>query len=410
MNTPSKLILAGVVFAGAAWGALTVFAGGSDAPEVRVGQVESRDLVETVTASGNIRAVTVVDMSSDISARVVELLVAEGDDVEEGQILLRLEPDEYEAAVERGTASLAQAIADLSQQEENLVRAQRDLDILIRLKDQEEGLVSTQQVQNARTDVALAESSVESASHGVAQARAALRESEDRLGKTLFIAPMAGRVTRLNVEVGETVVFGTMNNAGSLVLTISDLSVMEVRLKVDETEVSRISMGDSALVRMDAFPGETFVGRVTEIGNSAVTPPTDQPTGQQAAIDFAVVLTLDPTTAPLRPDLSATADIITDSKEEVLSVPIISLTLRQSSGPESAAGPTDETGVFLVRDGAVEFVPVETGIAGREHFEAISGVSEGDRIVVGPYQTIRELQSGIGVTELEEPGPTQSAN
>jgi HlyD family secretion protein len=257
-----------------AW--LAVVQGRRQGIEVRTEVVQPRDLVEIVTASGNIRARRTVDISSDVSARVTELLVDEGEDVTRGQTLLRLEPDQYNAALARSRASLAQAEAQRAQQDANLIRAQRDLDRLLSLRSRDSLLVSRQQIDDTRTTLEVAQATLESAQHGVSQAEAALAEAEDQLSKTIFVAPMDGRVTRLNVEEGETVIIGTMNNAGSLVLTISDLSVMEVVVQVDETDVSLISLDDSASIRIDAFPEREFSGRVTEIGNSAITPPSQQ--------------------------------------------------------------------------------------------------------------------------------------
>lgn len=196
--------------------------------EVRTEEIGKRDLVEIVTASGNIRARRTVDISSDVSARVDQLLVEEGDDVVAGQVLLRLEPDQYEAALSRTKAQLAQMEAQESQQEANLLRSERDRDRVLQLRARDAQLVSRQQMEDAETDVLVAQAMLESAGHGVSQARAAVDETEEQLSKTIFLAPMDGKVTRLNVEEGETVIIGTMNNAGSLVLTISDLSVIEV--------------------------------------------------------------------------------------------------------------------------------------------------------------------------------------
>lgn len=370
--------------------------------EVRVETIERRDLEEIVTASGNIRARRTVDVSSDVQGRVQELLVDEGDDIVAGQTLLRLEPDQYRAALSRAEASLAQARSQENQQVANLTQARRDLDRLLQLRARDSLLVSRQQLDDAETTVEVQEALVEAARNGVSVAEAGVEEDTDRLSKTVFTAPMTGRITRLNVEEGETVIIGTMNNPGSLVLTISDLSVIEVVLQVDETEVSKISMGDSATVRIDAFPDKTFAGHVTEIGNSAIDPPSEQPANQQAAIDFEVVLTLAPTEAPLRPDLSATADIIVESREAVVAVPIIALTVRDGDdvsdaldGPSADDGvPDDVEGVFVVDAGTVAFVPVQIGIAGQEYFEVLSGLAEGDSVVAGPYQRIRELQTG----------------
>jgi HlyD family secretion protein len=289
-------------------------------------------------------------------------------------------------------------------------------------------------VEDAATNLEVAEALFEASQYGVSQAEAALDETLDQLSKTIIKAPMSGRVTRLNVEAGETVVIGTMNNAGSLILTISDLSVLETVMEVDETDVPEISLGDSAIVELDAFPNRVFSGRVTEIGNSAIRPPSQTAgTGQTAAIDFEVVLTLDDPGVQLRPDLSATADIITAVRDGVASIPIISLTVREpgTEGGESRAAPVepqaderegrsrgpvaksqevqDIEGVFVVRDGVAHFTPVEIGITGQEYFEVISGVQVGDTVVSGPYQLIRELKDGDPVQLLDEGTESESA-
>ena len=377
--------------------------------EVRTEAIEARDLVEIVTASGNIRARRTVDISSDVSARVSELLIDEGDNVVAGQVLLRLEQDQYQAALSRTEAQLAQAEAQASQQQANLLRAERDRNRLLALRARDSILVSRQQLDDSATDVEIQQAMLSSAQYGVSQARAGVDESLDRLSKTVFIAPMAGKVTRLNVEEGETVIIGTMNNPGSLVLTISDLSVIEVVVKVDETDVPAISLMDSASIRIDAFPDREFAGRVTEIGNSAINPPSQAAAGQQAAIDFEVVLTLEASDVPLRPDLSATADVVVERRSNAVAVPIIALTVRDSEADEERAEdePVDVEGVFLVADGAVSFRPVEVGIAGQEFFEVLSGISAGDTVVAGPYQRIRQLRDGdlIQVNEDDAPDP-----
>ncbi|MGE0159325.1 MAG: efflux RND transporter periplasmic adaptor subunit [Gemmatimonadales bacterium] len=422
MNTGSKIIIGAVVvavFGGAAW--LSVARSRGQGIEVRTEVIERRDLVEIVTASGNIRARRTVDISSDVSARVQELLVDEGDDVRQGQTLLRLQPDQYRAAMSRSQASLAQAEAQRAQQQANLIRAQRDLDRLLQLRQRDSLLVSRQQVDDATTTLEVAQATLSSAEHGVAQARAAVDEAQEQLSKTIFTAPIAGKVTRLNVEEGETVIIGTMNNPGSLVLTISDLSVIEIVVQVDETDVSAIALGDSAVIRIDAFPDREFVGRVTEIGNSAITPPggQGQQAGQQAAIDFEVVLTLDETDAPLRPDLSATADIVVESRKDAVSVPIIAMTVREdttwaSEDNRSASGSSNEPreieGVFLARGGRATFTEVEIGIAGQEYFEVLSGLNVGDTVVAGPYQRIRQLVEGDVIVATDEDVPAAAAN
>jgi HlyD family secretion protein len=405
-------------------------------PEVRLEAAATRDLVATVTASGNVRARRMVDISSDVSARVSQLLVNEGDDVRAGQVLLRLDPTQFEAAVSRARAGLSQAAAQAAQQEATLLRANRDHERLRALYQRDSMLVSPQQLQDAATNAEVARASLEGARYYVDQARASLDEAEDRLAKTIIRAPIDGKVTRLQVEEGETVIIGTMNNPGSLILTISDLGVVEVVVQVDETDVPELALGDSAEVEIDAFPGEKFTGRVTEIGNSAIRPPSAQigaNPGQQAAIDFEVVITLDEPPVILRPDLSATADIVTDTRTSALAIPIIAVTVRPATDtlPENQgksrrregfslfgrdapeppvqagtlrAAEDEIEGAFRVRDGVATFVPVRTGITGDEYLEVLSGMAAGDTVVAGPYQVIRDLVSGDRIRPLEDDG------
>jgi HlyD family secretion protein len=213
-----------------------------------------------------------------------------------------------------------------------------------------------------------------------------------------------------------------MNNAGSLLLTVSDLSVMEAVVRVDETDVPDIQLGDSAEITIDAFPRRKFVGRVSEISHSSVRPPESLSggtgAGQGQAVDFEVVIRLDQPPTELRPDLSATADIVTDARKSALSIPIIALTVRDrgdiqalpQEDPQARAAaqaatrdaPADVDGVFVVRAGQAHFVPVTVGINGREHFEVLTGLSEGDSIVAGPYEAIRNLKDGDAVRRLVE--------
>jgi HlyD family secretion protein len=407
-NTKIIIIVIALLVLGTA-ASIQASRGRTSGVEVRTEEIELRDLVEVVTASGNIRALRTVDVSSEVSAKVSELLVDEGEDVLRGQILLRLEPDQYRASVARTEASLAQARAGQTQQEANLLQAERDLNRLLALRARDTVLVSGLQVDDARTRVDVAVATLSSSQHGVSQWQASVDEAMEQLSKTIFRAPMDGKVTRLNVEEGQTVIIGTMNNAGSLVLTISDLSVIEVVVQVDETDVPAISIGDSASIRIDAFGDREFTGHVTEIGNSAINPPSRQAAGQQAAIDFEVVLTLELNDAVLRPDLSATADIVTESRSKVLGVPIIALTVREEEPDTSAADYSEDDelddieGVFMVSDGTVTFTAVEIGIAGQEYFEILSGISVGDTVVAGPYQRIRQLRNGDAVRSTDEP-------
>ncbi|MDT8367698.1 MAG: efflux RND transporter periplasmic adaptor subunit [Longimicrobiales bacterium] len=384
---------------------IAAFTGGGETPAVRTEIVERRDLVATVSASGNIRARRQVDISSDISARVTELLVEEGDDVTAGETLLRLDRTQFVAALQRAQASLSQEEARFTQTKVNQVRAESTYNRTAQLLAAAIPVVSQDEFEEAETALEVANANLEAARFAVDQARAGVAEAEDRLSKTTVIAPIDGKVTRLNVEEGETVIVGTMNNPGSLVLSISDLSVMEVVVEVDETDVSKISLGDSARVEIDAFPNRAFWGRISQIGNSAIRPPSEQNTAQPA-IDFEVVITIEEPGEQLRPDLSATAEIVTDQRMDAVAVPIIALTVRDRADvdstrfelpPPAEAGVQDVEGVFVLEDGRVTFRPVVVGITGQDHFEAISGLEPGAEIVAGPYQVIRELTDGTEV-------------
>lgn len=400
-------------------GALAATAG-HEGVAVRVETAQRRDLVATVTGNGWIRPHRKVDIQADIMGRITRLWVEEGDSVRRGQLLLRIDPTQYEAAVARARAAVSEALAREAQNRANLIQAERVYERARALAERDTGFVSAQQLEEAETQVLVQRELMKAAEYGVAQARAALREAEDRLAKTTINAPIDGVVTRLNVEEGETAIVGTMNNPGSLLLTISDLSVMEAVVRVDETDVPELALGDSATIEIDAFPRRTFTGKVTEIGHSSVRPPESMssgPGGQAQAVDFEIVIRLDEPPPVLRPDFSATADIVTDIRRGALSIPIIALTVRDRSGLEAipqedadaraAAAAveeqTDVEGVFLVRDGAVRFVPVEVGIAGAEHFEVLSGVAEGDSIVAGPYEAIRNLEDGAAIRVMGQP-------
>lgn len=391
-----KVVLGvGVVIVAAAVGLPLLFGAGDRSPEVRTEEVATRDLVSVITATGNVRPRRQVNISSDVMGRVVEVNVEEGDEVERGMLLLRIDPSAIEAQVSRARAGLSQAQAQVTQSRANLVQAERDLARLEGIRSTDPNLVSRQALDDAETQVQILRSVLESSEFGVEQARAQLAEVEDQRTRTTIRAPISGRVTRLNIEEGETAVVGTMNNPGSLLLTVGDLSVIEAVLTVDETDVPRIALGDSAMVEMDAFPGQEFAGVVARIGNSAI-----QATGSQgrASVDFEVVLTLlDPPEA-LRPDLSATAEIIVDRRDDALAVPIIAVALRPGDDGE------EEEGVFVVEGDQVVWRSVTLGITGATHFEVLSGVSAGEVVVSGPFQSIQTLQDGDAVRRMGASG------
>jgi HlyD family secretion protein len=392
---------------------LTAAKSGNKGIEVRVDNVERRDLVASVTASGQVRPRTKVDVASDISGRIVRLSVKEGDHVSKGQFLLQIEPTQYEAAVQRAEASLASARASAAQAKASLVQAQRNYQRSAEIRKANPSLVSDEQLEQLKTQAEVNEALTDAATHQVDQSIAALRDSRSSLSKTTIVAPMSGRVTRLNVEQGETAVPGTFNKDAATLLTISDMGVLETKVKVDETDVARISIGDSAQVQIDAFPDTTFTGKVVEISNSSVKAATATSSNDQA-VDYEVTIQL--LNAPLdtRPDFSATAKVITDSRTKVLSIPIIALTVREDEAlnrgdsavglgkakPTKEVGKKDVEGVFVVgKDLKVSFRPVKVGIAGDKYFEVLSGLKEGERIVGGTYQAIRDLRDGAVVRE-----------
>jgi HlyD family secretion protein len=391
---------------------------------IRTEVVGQRDLVSIVTASGFIQPKRKVDISADVMGRVVTVAVEEGQWVEKGDLLLRIDPTSFQAATRRAEAGVAQARAQSAQARANWLQAQNAARRAEQLS-RGENLISPADVEQAQTQLAVSDAQFEAARYQVAQAEAALAEAREALRKTTIVAPMSGRVTRLNIEEGETAVVGTMNNPGSLLLTIADLSEMEARVKVDETDVPHLSFGDSANIRIDAFPNREFVGRVTRIANSAING-TQAQAAQAQSVDFEVIITLSEPPEQLRPDLSATAEIVTETRLGALAVPILALTVRDAEGkkyrPDVDAQAPNTTqsagtgrmqraaeveGVFVVRDGKAHFVPVQVGIAGDRYFEVRSGLTAGDLVAAGPYQAVRDLEDGHSV-KLQNPEPTQT--
>jgi HlyD family secretion protein len=396
-------------------GGLTAAKSSKKAVEVRTEAVQKRDLVASVTASGQVRPQTKVDLSADITGKIVRLDVKEGQMVTKGQLLLQIDAQQAEAGVQRMEASLASSKAQMAQAQANLLQSQRSLERTAQIKKSNPTLISDEQIEQLRTTVDVNKALYESARHSVDQSSASLRDARSSLSKTTIYAPMAGRVTRLNVENGETAIQGTLNKDAATLLTIADMSVLETKVKVDETDVARIALGDSAVIQIDAFPDTTFIGKVTKISNSAVKAAATQQNADQA-VDYEVTIQLLNTPTETRPDFSATAKIITDTRKQVLSIPIIALTVRENEAltkgdtavglgkpkPKKEVGKKDVEGVFVVAaDNKVTFRPVKVGIAGEKHFEVLNGLKAGDKIVAGTYQAIRELKDGALVKETK---------
>src|SRR5881409_672945 len=359
--------------------------------EVRFETVGRRDLVAAVTASGKIQPKKKVDISADITGRITRIAVREGDFVQKGQFLLQIDPTIYQANLQRAQAAMSQAEAGAVQARATRDQSARALTRTKELREQNPNLISQEQLEQAQTASDIADANLTASQHLVEQSRAGLQEARDQLAKTHLVAPMAGRVTRLAVEEGEVAVPGTFSRETGLLLTISDLSVIQTKVQVDETDVVRLHLGDSVDVTIDAFPDTTFVGRVTKVSDSAILTAASAAAGQNdRAVDYQVEITLANPPAEVRPDLSATARIVTDTRKEALAIPIIALTVRENTpisteqrsggrGTAQAAtpAPTDTgrrggankkeaEGVFLVHNGVATFHAVKVGIAGEE--------------------------------------------
>jgi len=416
MSKKVKWSIGGVVIVGvAAFMAVTAAKRGNKGTEVRVEAVEKRDLVASVTASGQVQPQMKVDVAADISGRIVRLAVKEGQSVTKGQFLLEIDPSQYIAAVQRAEAALSASKAQEAQAKASLIQAQRNYQRTADIKKLNPQLVSDEQLEQLKTQAEVQQALQEAAMHQVEQSAAQLKDSRSSLAKTTILAPMSGRVTRLAVEQGETAVPGTFNKDAAMLLTIADMTVLETKVKVDETDVARIEVGDSAIVQIDAFPDTTFLGRVTKISNSSVKGATASAGSADQAVDYEVTIQLINPPKDTRPDFSATAKVVTDARTSALSIPIIALTVRENEKLENAdtaaialgratntkeVGKKDVEGVFVVgTDNKVTFRPVKVGIAGEKYFEVLTGLKAGEKIVGGTYQAIRELKDGALIRE-----------
>ncbi len=415
-----KILIALVIVSVAGAGiAANVWWRETDAPEVQVENAEFRDLTATVSGSGAIRPAREVDISSNVMGRVTRLDVEEGQVVSAGDFLLEVDPQRLQSTVDQMEASRQSALTQVRLAQEDLQYARQVLDRREGLFRQD--LLSRELYDDAVQNVARAERTVEVRDQEVKRIEAQLEQSRYDLTQVIIDAPMDGIITRLNIEQGENVVTGTMNNAGTVLLTIADLSVVELEIEVDETDIVQVELGQDATVRIDAFPDDEFAAIVTEVGKSPISTAANQ------AINFKVVVRLTDTVPGARPGLSGTADIVTATREKVLAVPIQALILREvridekgeiirevdPMSLEDLAAPleteegelVEREGAFVVRDGRAVFMPIEIGIAGERHFEVLDGVDDGDEIVIGPFDVIRTLVDGEPVERESEGGP-----
>jgi HlyD family secretion protein len=378
--------------------------------EVRMEQVSRRDLVSAVTASGKIEPQTSVDISADITGRIIRIAVEEGDRVTKGQFLVQIDPAQYQAAVSRAEGVVSSTQATLLQTRANRDQAERAWKRARELTRLGPNLIAPAAAEEARTALDVAEATYSATRAQLDQSRASLQEAKDNLAKTRLVSPIAGRVVRLAVEEGEVAVPGTFSRETGLLLTIADLSVILAKVQVDETDVVRLTHHDSVEVTIDAYPDSTFIGRVTRVSQSAKLTSTQTASGSNdRAVDFDVEITLETPPGDIRPDLSCTARIVTDTRGNALSIPIIALTVRDHERLPNENNPAldtmtrrrpgerEEEGVFLVQNGVANFRPVKVGIAGDEYFEVVDGLRGGETIVAGTYQAIRDLKDGAKV-------------
>ena len=355
---------------------------------VSVEKTERRDLISKISASGEVKPRKSVNISAHIPGRIVEIGVEEGEQVDRGDFLLQLESTQYEADAERDRARIKSLQAEKLKAETSLENNKAVYERQQKLFQRD--LISSEQLEAARTQYKISQAQYESIVYQIQQARASLKSTLNNLEKTVYETPIGGVITSLNVEEGEIALVGTMNNPGTVLMTIADLSIMEVDVEVDETDVVNVELGQIAEVRVDAFPDQVIQGEVTEIGSSAI----QQLSAAEESKDFKVVITLIDPPENLKPGLSASADIITAEKYGVLAVPISALVLREKENGEDGE---QEEGVFMVEDEKARFRKVEKGIMGELDIEIISGLSEGQTIIVGPYSALRQLTEGTPV-------------
>jgi HlyD family secretion protein len=371
-------------------------------PEVTIETIARKTLVSKVSANGSIDAQRKVDLSANVMGQIVNLAVREGDEVEKGAFLLQIDQAQLEATAAGAAASLNALFHDRDATKASAIDAQRTLDRAQKSFDDE--LIPISELDRARTALEAAEAQVQAIEQRIAQARANLAGARDTLSKTKMVAPISGTVTRLPVEEGEVAVIGTMNNPGTVLMTISDMGVVEAVMEVDETDIPQVELGQVAEVTIDAYGDRIFDGLVTEVGSSPIETPTSE------AINFEVKIQLSDPPESIRPGFSCSADIITDTREDAIAAPIQALVVREKPADDGGR-PGEEEGIYVIEGepAAVRFAVVETGVTGETEIEILSGIEEDDIVVTGPFRVLREIGDGDEVTP-PEPEETDEAN
>lgn len=373
--------------------------------KVAVENAEKRTIVETITANGKIQPETEVKISPEVSGEIVVLTVKEGDHVEKGQLLLRIKPDIYISQRDRSVAAISSARARLAQSEAQFLQAELAFNRTKQLY--EEQTISKSEFEQAQANYSVAKAEVDAARFSVLSSEASLKEANENLVKTSIYSPMTGTVSMLLVELGERVV-GTGMMTGTEVMRVADLSRMEARVEVNENDIVRVNVGDTAIITVDAYLDHKFMGKVTEIANSATTTgvSADQVTNFDVKIlvlpESYQVLETDNSVSPLRPGMSTTVDIQTESKPGIITVPIQSVTTRADT-TKFVTTPSDEdirTIVFITDGERALAKDVKTGIQDNSYIEVLSGVSEGDRVIAAPFSAISKKLSDSTLVEI----------
>jgi HlyD family secretion protein len=450
MTTKKKLIIAAVVVAGiASTVGYSIFARNRGVVAVQAGRVSRQDLTQTVSANGEIKPKKYVNVSSNMMGRIVRLPVKEGDRVKNGDLLVQLEAVQSEADVHSAEASLdasqaelegmaasirsaeaavTSAKAEITRSEADLARAKQAFARAEQMA--KEGLIANEQFERTKADNDIGEAQLNSAKARLAQAeaqlgqtlkqrdstsiriaqqRAGLVRARDQFSKTTIRSTLDGIITNLPVNEGEIAIVGIQNQPGTTLMTIADMSIITAEVRVDETDIVNVKLGQEAKIKVDALGDRMLEGRVTEIGNSALTRSTSTAPGiatgtgsGQEAKDFKVVITLDDPPQELRPGLSCTATILTAMRQQILTAPIQALTIRELEAPASKKK-VEKEGVFILTNGVASFRPVKTGITGTTEIEILDGLSESDQIVTGPYQVLRTLQDNTRIKIQKAP-------
>jgi HlyD family secretion protein len=400
MKTRTKIIIATIVvllIGGIT--AASIVSKGKEGTPVTFGKVERLDLVSKVTANGQIDAQRKVDLSANVMGQIVNLAVREGDVVKAGDFLLQIDRTRLAASAQGAQASVQVLRSERDAARAQLTEAQQNYD---RTRNNfEQKIIPQAELDRARAALDSARANVTAVERRIEQARASVAAAQDELSKTTMRAPMSGIITALPVEEGEVAVIGTMNNPGTVLLTIADMSVVEAVMEVDETDVPNVKVGQRATVTIDAYPNKTFEGVVTEVGSSPMQGQLGAGSGTEA-VNFEVKIQLSNPPPGVRPGFSASADIITGTRNKVPAIPIQALVVREKEGTKPGTPAQEEEGVYLHKDGKVKFVPVVTGLAGDSNIEIVKGLSEGQQIVTGPFRALREIKDDAKVREQKE--------